>query len=139
MSESPPPSSHSASILLVDDHPANVVALEAILAPLGHELVTASSGEEALRQLLRRDFALILLDVQMAGLDGFQTASLIKQRPRSRHIPIIFITAVGRDAAHVFRGYSEGAVDYLVKPFDPDILRSKTQVFVDLYLKGGIL
>ena len=71
----------------------------------------------------------------MAGLDGFQTASLIKQRPRSRYIPIIFITAVGRDAAHVFRGYSEGAVDYLVKPFDPDILRSKTQVFVDLYLK----
>jgi PAS domain S-box-containing protein len=133
--EPPTPSSSSASILLVDDHPANVVALEAILAPLGHELVTASSGEEALRQLLRRDFALILLDVQMAGLDGFQTASLIKQRPRSRYIPIIFITAVGRDAAHVFRGYSEGAVDYLVKPFDPDILRSKAQVFVDLYLK----
>jgi len=127
--------SPTASILLVDDHPANVVALEAILAPLGHELVTASSGEEGLRQLLRRDFALILLDVQMAGLDGFQTANLIKQRPRSRHIPIIFITAVGRDAAHVFRGYSEGAVDYLVKPFDPDILRSKAQVFVELYLK----
>jgi PAS domain S-box-containing protein len=127
--------SPSASILLVDDHPANVVALEAILAPLGHELCTASSGEEALRQLLRRDFALILLDVQMAGLDGFQTANLIKQRPRSRYIPIIFITAVGRDANHVFRGYSEGAVDYLVKPFDPDILRSKTQVFVELYLK----
>ncbi len=125
-----------AGILLVDDHAANLVALEAILAPLGHELVTASSGEEALRHLLRRDFALILLDVQMAGLDGFQTANLIKQRPRSRHVPIIFITAVGRDAAHVFRGYSEGAVDYLVKPFDPDILRSKAQVFVDLYLKG---
>ncbi|HVV52864.1 MAG TPA: ATP-binding protein [Polyangia bacterium] len=134
MSESPLPS--AASILLVDDHPANVVALEAILAPLGHTLVTAASGEEALRHLLRGDFALILLDVQMAGLDGFQTANLIKQRPRSRHVPIIFITAVGRDAAHVFRGYSEGAVDYLVKPFDPDILRSKAQVFVDLYLKG---
>src|SRR5690348_16927092 len=110
--------------------------MEAILAPLGQELVTAASGEAALRQLLQRDFALILLDVQMAGLDGFQTANLIKQRPRSRYIPIIFITAVGRDAAHVFRGYSEGAVDYLVKPFDPDILRSKVQVFVDLYLKG---
>src|SRR5580698_6343848 len=132
MEPAPPP---TASILLVDDHPANVVALEAILAPLGHELVAASSGEEALRQILRRDFALILLDVQMAGLDGFQTAGLIKQRPRSRHIPIIFITAVGRDAAHVFRGYSQGAVDYLVKPFDPDILRAKAQVFVDLYLK----
>ncbi|HEX3902640.1 MAG TPA: ATP-binding protein [Polyangia bacterium] len=133
MLEAPPPP--GAAILLVDDHPANVVALEAILAPLGHPLVTVSSGEEALRQILRRDFALILLDVQMAGLDGFQTANLIKQRPRSRYIPIIFITAVGRDAAHVFRGYSEGAVDYLVKPFDPDILRSKAQVFVDLYLK----
>jgi PAS domain S-box-containing protein len=130
------PSVPPAGILLVDDHPANVVALEAILEPLGHELVTASSGEEALRHLLRRDFALVLLDVQMAGLDGFETANLIKQRPRSRHIPIIFITAVGRDAAHVFRGYSQGAVDYLVKPFDPDILRSKAQVFVDLYLKG---
>ena len=129
------PPSRSASILLVDDHPANVVALEAILAPLGHELVTAASGEEALRQLLRRDFALILLDVQMAGPDGIQTASLIKQWQRSRHIPIIFITAVGRDAGHVFRGYTEGAVDYLVKPFDPDILRSKVQVFVDLHLK----
>jgi PAS domain S-box-containing protein len=134
VSESSPTS--GAGILLVDDHPANLVALEAILAPLGHELVTAASGEEALRQLLRRDFALILLDVQMAGMDGFQTAGLIKQRPRSRYVPIIFITAVGRDAAHVFRGYSEGAVDYLVKPFDPDVLRSKAQVFVDLYLKG---
>jgi PAS domain S-box-containing protein len=131
-----PPLLPRAAILLVDDHPANVVALEAILEPLGQELCTAASGEEALRHLLRRDFALILLDVQMAGLDGFQTANLIKQRPRSRHVPIIFITAVGRDAAHVFRGYSEGAVDYLVKPFDPDILRSKAQVFVDLHLKG---
>jgi PAS domain S-box-containing protein len=131
----PAPQVASAGILLVDDHPANVVALEAILAPLGQELCAAGSGEEALRHLLRRDFALILLDVQMAGLDGFQTANLIKQRPRSRHIPIIFITAVGRDAAHVFRGYSEGAVDYLVKPFDPDILRSKAQVFIDLHLK----
>ena len=84
----------------------------------------------------RRDFALILLDVQMAGMNGFETAGLIKQHPRSRHIPIIFITAVNRDAAHVFRGYSHGAVDYLVKPFDPDILRSKVAVFIDLYLKG---
>ena len=134
-----PPAPQTASILLVDDHPANVAALEAILAPLGHELVTASSGEEALLQLQQRDFAIILLEVQMAGLDGFQTASLIKQRPRSRHVPIIFITSMGLDAAHVFRGYSEGAVDYLVKPFDPKILRSKVQVFVDLHLKGGQL
>jgi PAS domain S-box-containing protein len=125
-----------ANILIVDDHPANLVALEAILSPLGHDLSKASSGEEALRHILHRDFALILLDVQMAGMNGFETAGLIKQHPRCRHIPIIFITAVNRDAAHVFHGYAQGAVDYLVKPFDPDILRSKVQVFVDLYLKG---
>jgi PAS domain S-box-containing protein len=125
-----------ANILLVDDHPANLVALEAILSPLGHDLHKASSGEEALRHILHRDFALILLDVQMAGMNGFETAGLIKQHPRCRHIPIIFITAVNRDAAHVFHGYAQGAVDYLVKPFDPDILRSKAAVFVELYLKG---
>ena len=125
-----------ASILIVDDHPANLVALEAILAPLGHELVMARSGEEALRHILQREFALILLDVQMADMNGFETAGLIKQHPRSRHIPIIFITAVSRDAVHVFRGYSQGAVDYLVKPFDADILRSKTAVFIELFLRG---
>jgi PAS domain S-box-containing protein len=125
-----------ANILIVDDHPANLVALDAILAPLGHDVIKAPSGEEALKHILRREFALILLDVQMAGMSGFETAGLIKQHPRSRHIPIIFITAVNRDAAHVFSGYSHGAVDYLVKPFDPDILRSKALVFIDLYLKG---
>jgi len=125
-----------ASILIVDDHPANLVALEAILAPLGHELVMARSGEEALRHILQREFALILLDVQMADMNGFETAGLIKQHPRSRHIPIIFITAVSRDAVHVFRGYSQGAVDYLVKPFDADILRSKTAVFIELFVRG---
>ena len=125
-----------ASILVVDDHPANLVALEAILAPLGHDLVMARSGVEALREILQREFALILLDVQMADMNGFETASFIKQHPRSRHIPIIFITAVNRDAVHVFRGYSHGAVDYLVKPFDADILRSKAAVFIELYLRG---
>ena len=125
-----------APILLVDDHPANLVALEAILSPLGHDLVMARSGEEALRHILQRDFALILLDVQMAGMNGFETAGLIKQHPRSRHIPIIFMTAVNRDAMHVFRGYSQGAVDYLLKPFDAEILRSKVSVFVELYVRG---
>jgi PAS domain S-box-containing protein len=125
-----------ACILVVDDHPANLVALEAILAPLGHELVMARSGEEALREILHREFALILLDVQMADMNGFETAGYIKQHPRSRHIPIIFITAVNRDAVHVFRGYSQGAVDYLVKPFDADILRSKAAVFIELYVRG---
>jgi len=125
-----------ASILIVDDHPANLLALEALLAPLGHRLVKAQSGDEALKQILQRDFALILLDVQMSGMNGFETAALVKQHPRSRHIPIIFITALSRDAEHVFRGYSQGAVDYLMKPFEPEILRSKVSVFVDLYVKG---
>ena len=126
----------SASILLVDDHPANLLALEAILSPLGHTLIRAHSGEEALKHILKRDFALILLDVQMSGMSGFETAALIKQHNRSRHIPIIFITAISRDAEHVFKGYSQGAVDYLLKPFEPEILRSKASVFIDLYLKG---
>ena len=122
-------------ILLVDDRPENLLALEAILEPLGHELVRAGSGEAALKTLLREEVALILLDVQMPGLDGFQTAELIKERERTRHIPIIFLTALNTDPAHVFRGYSTGAVDYLTKPFDPEMLRSKASVFVDLHEK----
>ncbi len=126
----------AASILLVDDHPANLFALEAVLSPLGHELVRATSGEEALKHLLTRDFAVILLDVQMPGIDGFETARLIKQRPKTKDIPIIFITAIHRDGATIFKGYSQGAVDYLLKPVNPDILRSKVSVFVDLHLKS---
>jgi PAS domain S-box-containing protein len=124
-----------ARILVVDDHPANLVALVAVLEPLGHEVVRCSSGEEALRELLASEFALILLDVQMPGMDGFKTAQLIKSRPKCRDVPIIFITALSRDSAHVFRGYSHGAVDYLLKPFDGDILRSKVSVFVELFLQ----
>ena len=124
-----------ASILMVDDHPSNLLALEAILEPLGQELVKANSGEEALKFLLQREFAVILMDVQMPGMDGFQAAALIKQRERTRTIPIIFLTALSRDAAHIFKGYAHGAVDYLLKPFDPEILRSKVSVFVDLFLK----
>src|SRR5438445_13700433 len=100
-----------ARILLVDDNRANLVALEAVLDPLGHELIKCGSGEEALRVLLGGAFALILLDVQMPGLDGFKTAQLIKERPKTRDVPIIFITALSRDSSHVFRGYSHGAVD----------------------------
>ncbi len=128
-----------ASVLIVDDHPANLFALEAVLAPLGHSLVRATSGEEALKHLLTREVAVILLDVQMPGIDGFETAKLIKQRPRTRDIPIIFITAIHREGRNVFKGYSQGAVDYLLKPVDPDILRSKVSVFVDLYLKNAKL
>ena len=134
---SSPGQSIVASILLVDDHPANLLALEGILEPLGQRLVRASSGEEALRRLLDEDFAVILLDVQMPGIDGLQTAALIKERERSRHIPIIFLTAISRDAAYVFKGYAHGAVDFLLKPFDPDILRSKVAVFVELYVRGA--
>lgn len=125
-----------ARILMVDDYAANLVALEAILEPLGVPLVKALSGEEALLQLLQGDFSLILLDVQMPGLNGLETAELIKKRERSRDIPIILITAMSREAAHVFKGYQHGAVDYLLKPVDPEILRAKVKVFVDLYRRG---
>ncbi|HEY5678208.1 MAG TPA: response regulator, partial [Myxococcales bacterium] len=129
----------AARILMVDDHPPNLVALDAILDPLGQELVHAVSGEEALRHLLESDFALILMDVQMPGLDGLATAKLIKERPRNKHIPIIFLTAIQKDPAYIFRGYKEGAVDYLLKPFDPEILRAKVSVFVDLWRKNELL
>jgi PAS domain S-box-containing protein len=124
------------AILLVDDRPENLIALEAVLQPLEHTLVRALSGEEALRHLLLRDFAVILLDVQMPGMNGFEVAHIIKTRERSRHTPIIFLTAISKDEAYVFEGYSAGAVDYIFKPFNPDILRSKVAVFVDLYMKG---
>jgi PAS domain S-box-containing protein len=128
-----------ASVLLVDDQPENLVALSAVLEPLGQDLVHASSGEEALKLLLKQEFALILLDVQMPGLDGFETAALIKQREKTRHVPIIFVTAISKDTEHIFRGYSEGAVDYLLKPYDPAVLRSKVSVFVQLYQKSAAL
>ncbi|MCP3137186.1 response regulator EpsF [Pyxidicoccus xibeiensis] len=118
---------------MVDDHPANLLALEAILEPLGQRLVKASSGPEALRWLLREDFALILLDVQMPGVDGFETARLIRQRQRTRYTPIIFLTATNRDEAHLVHGYAMGAADYVVKPFHPDVLRWKVEAFVALY------
>lgn len=128
-----------AKILLVDDRPENLLALEAILQSLDHELVRANSGEEALKRLLVDDFALILLDVQMPGMDGFETAAHIKQRERTRHVPIVFLTAIDREPAHAFRGYAAGAVDYLAKPFDPWVLRAKVAVFVELFEKNRLL
>ncbi|MEA2429794.1 MAG: hypothetical protein QOI19_267, partial [Thermoleophilaceae bacterium] len=127
------------SVLLVDDQPENLLALEAVLKPLGLNTVRATSGEQALRRLLEEDFAAILLDVQMPNMDGFETAEYIKQRERTQHIPIIFLTAIDKERQQVFRGYSVGAVDYLFKPFDPDVLRSKVQIFVDLYEKNAAL
>ncbi len=126
--EAPP-----AKLLLVDDRPENLLALEAILQGLGHELLKASSGEEALKKLLSEDVAVLLLDVQMPGMDGFETAQHIKQRERTRNIPILFLTAGDSNAHQAFRGYAAGAVDYLSKPFDPWVLRAKVAVFVELH------
>ena len=122
-------------ILLVDDRSENLLALEAILEPLGQKLIRAHSGEEALRMLLRHEVAVVLLDVQMPGMNGFETAQLIKSRERTRYIPIIFLTAISKEEEYVFRGYQMGAVDYISKPFQPDVLRAKVAVFVDLHLK----
>src|SRR5690348_10867210 len=118
-------------ILLVDDTPENLVSLEATLDGLGESLVLAHSGKEALRHLLNEDFAVILLDVRMPDMDGFETAELIRSRPRSRNVPILFLTGY-RNEEHLFRGYDLGAVDFLFKPIVPEVLRSKVSVFVDL-------
>jgi PAS domain S-box-containing protein len=120
-------------ILLVDDRNDNLVAMQAVLAPLDCVVATASSGEEALKALLRDDYAVILLDVQMPGLDGFETARLIKARERTREIPIIFVTAISTEPPHIHKGYAAGAVDYLFKPYDPDVLRAKVGVFLALH------
>ena len=127
------------NILLVDDRSENLIALQAVLEPLGHNLITAASGEEALKQLLTEEFSVILLDVQMPGMDGFETATEIKRREKTRDVPIIFLTAISRDPSHVLKGYSTGAVDYIPKPFDPDALRAKVSVFVELHEKNELL
>ena len=121
------------TILLVDDRDANLLALTALLEPLGHRLVKASSGREALKFLLKDDCALILLDVQMPDLDGFETATLIRSRERTRYTPIIFVTAVHREESHIVKGYTHGAVDYLVKPIDGEVLLSKVRIFIEQY------
>ncbi|BCL33635.1 response regulator [Nostoc sp. MS1] len=125
----------NVNILLVDDKVENLLALEAILERLGANLVRATSGEEALRSLLHQDFAVILLDVQMPGMDGFETATLIRNRGRSRQTPIIFLTAFSTSDQMLFKGYALGAVDYLLKPIDANILTSKVTVFVELFKK----
>jgi CheY-like chemotaxis protein len=129
----------TAKALLVDDRRENLVALEAILQGLAVETVAVTSGEEALKSLLTDDFAVILLDASMPTMDGFETATHIKQRERTRHIPIIFLTALDYDARLAFRGYQIGAVDFITKPFDPWVLRSKVAVFIDLWLKSAEL
>jgi PAS domain S-box-containing protein len=134
------PKQTEINVLMVDDRPENLIALEAILSDIGRpdeklNLIRAESGVVALRRLLEAEFALILLDVQMPGMDGYETASLIRQRERTQHTPIIFLTAINTSDLNVARGYSLGAVDYISKPFSADVLRSKVAVFVDLYRK----
>jgi signal transduction histidine kinase len=122
-----------AAILAVDDYPANLLAIQRILAPLGHEVVRAHSGEEALRLVSEREFAVILMDAHMPGLNGYETTRLIKDQPGGNGVPIIFLTGIDRDPLCSFRGYDHGAVDYLVKPIEPHVLRSKISVFVELF------
>ena len=129
----PLPDAEPVSILLVDDRQENLMSLEAVLENLGQNLVRASSGNDALRALLDQEFAVILMDVMMPGMDGYETAELIRQRETTQRTPIVFITAINHDDAHVSKGYEHGAVDYIFKPIDPQILRSKVKVFIELY------
>jgi CheY-like chemotaxis protein len=131
--------SRQARILLVDDRAENLVALDAILSSLNQILVPVRSGEQALQALLADEFAVVLLDVVMPGMDGFETATRIKRDAKTRDVPIIFLTAAVAQPEQAFRGYAAGAVDYLAKPFDPGVLRAKVSVFVDLYLKASQL
>lgn len=123
------------NILIVDDNEENLIAMGAVLEEMGENLVLADSGKKALRLLLDREFALILLDVDMPGMDGFEVATLIRQIKKLQHTPIIFLTALDQNEGYVFKGYSVGAVDYIIKPLDPAVLKSKVKVFVDLYRK----
>ncbi|MEU2422379.1 response regulator [Streptomyces sp. NPDC007851] len=125
-----------AGILLVDDMEDNLIALEAVLGSLNEPIVRARSGEEAMKALLRRRFAVILLDIRMPGMDGFETAANIKRLDQTKDVPIIFLTGVEEDAGYAFRGYATGAADYLTKPFDPWVLRAKVNVFLELHRKN---
>jgi PAS domain S-box-containing protein len=131
--------SATADILVVDDQANSLIALETVLAPLGHRIATARSGEEALKALLERDFAVIVMDVRMPGLDGFETVELIKRRRRNEDVSVIFLTGAGADGEQITRGYSAGAVDYIVKPVDPDVLRSKVAILLELQRKNAEL
>jgi two-component system, sensor histidine kinase and response regulator len=134
-----PPPDDRVNILLVDDQPANLIALEAMLHGLGQNLIKAESGREALKWLLTHECAVILLDVKMPEMDGFETATLIRERDKSRHTPILFLTAADKSQDHAVRGYAVGAVDYLVKPVVPEFVRSKVAVFVELAKKSELL
>jgi PAS domain S-box-containing protein len=130
---------NKVNILVVDDRPEGILAVQAVLNSPNYNIVTASSGNEALKHLLQDDFAVILLDVQMPIMNGFETASVIKTREKSKDIPIIFMSAINQDEQYVYQGYGVGAIDYLLKPFDPYILRSKVAIFVDIYRKNQLI
>ena len=130
------PASSKAKILVVDDEPKSLFALQELLSALGQNLMTAQSGEDALKLALKHDFAVVLLDVRMPGMDGFETAKLIRGRERSRQTPIIFLTAQADEMTSMFRGYAVGAVDYLMKPVVPEVLKSKVAIFVELHMKS---
>src|SRR6516165_3355447 len=134
-----PDSIPKANILLVDDRPDKLLAVEAILSNLGQNIIKARSGKEALRQLLHTEFAVVLLDVSMPCMDGFETAAMIRKRPSCEHTPIIFVTSINSSENHIARGYSLGAVDYMLTPIVPDVLRSKVAVFVELHKKNELL
>jgi|GEM_PF-228185 len=143
-SQTPPPpltcdAEPVCNILIVDDEASNLLALEAILEPLGQRLLRATSGVEALRHALKTEFCVVLLDVQMPEMDGIETAELLRKRPKTRDVPIIFLTAISKDKSYVTRGYEAGAVDYLFKPYDPDALRTKVATFVDLGKKNALM
>ncbi|HCC54466.1 MAG TPA: diguanylate cyclase response regulator [Desulfobulbaceae bacterium] len=126
-------------ILIVDDKAANLMAMEGLLEEVGANLLTASSGHEALALMLKHEFALVLLDVQMPDMDGFETAALMRGMKQTRHLPIIFVTAINKEDEHIFRGYDAGAIDYLFKPINPVILRSKVEVFLKIYRQQRLL
>ncbi len=134
-----PETEQKMNILLVDDRQENLLALEAVLKDLGQNIVTARSGRDALKHVLEDDFACILLDVQMPEMNGFETATLIRSRKRSQHTPILFLTAINKSETHVTTGYQVGAVDYVFKPFEPEVLKAKVSAFVDLSRKTKAL
>ncbi|MBN2717267.1 MAG: response regulator [Deltaproteobacteria bacterium] len=133
VSIAPAPAKMAVDILLVDDRRENLFALENLLGSDSLAITSVNSGQDALRQLLLKEFALVIMDVQMPGMDGYETAELMRSNSKTNHIPIIFVSAVNKDEHHLFRGYDSGAVDYLFKPIEPKILISKTRVFVDLF------
>ncbi|MFD7049023.1 two-component system response regulator [Streptomyces mirabilis] len=131
-----PTTPEKANILIVDDMEENLVALEAVLGSLDQRLVRARSGEEALKAMLRQEFAVVLLDVLMPGMDGFETAASIKRLDQTKDVPIILLTGTDADTDYIYRGYAIGAADFLTKPFDPWLLRTKVNVFLDLHRKN---